>query len=75
MDINKFITLFADLFEDTDSSEITNNTSFRELEEWDSLIALATLNMIEKKFGVKFTFDDMKKCETVEDLYNSIISK
>jgi len=44
------------------------------LDEWDSLIALAVLNMTEKKYGKKITFDDMKKCDTVEDLFNVIVA-
>lgn len=75
MDINKFITDFADQFDDTDASEITANTSFHDLEEWDSLIALAVLNMTDKKYGKRITFDDMKGCDTVEDLFNVIQSK
>ncbi len=75
MEINDFITNFADQFDDTDASEIQATTEFHELEEWDSLIALAVLNMTEKKYGKKVTFDEMKKCVTVEDLFNVIAAK
>ena len=74
MDLNDFIANFADQFEDTDASEITATTAFHDLDEWDSLIALAVLNMTEKKYGKKITFDDMKKCDTVEDLFNVIVA-
>jgi len=75
MEIKEFIANFADQFDDTDASEIIAPTEFHELEEWDSLIALAVLNMTEKKYGKKITFDEMKKCITVEDLFNLIASK
>ncbi|MBR4924267.1 MAG: acyl carrier protein [Prevotella sp.] len=75
MELKDFIEEFADQFDDTDASEITANTSFHDLEEWDSLIALAVLNMTDKKFGKRITFDDMKKCDTVEDLFNVIAAK
>lgn len=75
MELKDFIEEFADQFDDTDVSEITANTSFHDLEEWDSLIALAVLNMTDKKFGKRITFDDMKKCDTVEDLFNVIAAK
>lgn len=75
MEINDFIENFADQFDDTDASEIQATTEFHELEEWDSLIALAVLNMTEKKFGKKITFDEMKKCVSVEDLFNVIAAK
>lgn len=75
MEINDFIKNFADQFDDTDSSEITMSTLFHDLEEWDSLIALAVLNMIGKRYGKKITFQEMKACNTVEDLFNVIAAK
>ena len=75
MELKEFIANFADQFEDTDPEEITAETKFHDLDEWDSLIALAVLNMTEKKMGKKITFDDMKKCVTIENLYNVIIAK
>jgi len=75
MELKDFIANFADQFEDTDPEEITAETKFHDLDEWDSLIALAVLNMTEKKMGKKITFDDMKKCVTIENLYNVILSK
>lgn len=75
MELKEFITNFADQFDETAPEEIMANTEFHELEEWDSLIALAVLNMTEKKYGKKITFDEMKKCITVEDLFNVIVAK
>lgn len=75
MGLNNYIADFADLFDDTDADEIHAQTSFHDLEEWDSLIALAVLNMTEKKYGKLITFDEMKGCDTVEDLFNVVMSK
>ena len=75
MELKDFIQQFAEQFNDTDASEIDAQTSFHDLEEWDSLIALAVLNMTEKRYGKRITFDDMKKCDTVEDLFNVILAK
>lgn len=75
MELNEFVINFADQFEETDPKEITAETVFHDLDEWDSLIALAVLNMTEKKIGKKITFDEMKECTTVEDLFNVISSK
>lgn len=75
MEIKEFIENFADQFDDTEASEIQASTEFHELEEWDSLIALAVLNMTEKKYGKKITFDEMRKCVTVEDMFNLIAAK
>lgn len=69
MDLQDFICSFAEQFDETDPSEITASTVFQDLDEWDSLITLAVLNMTEKKFGKTITFDELKKCITVEDLF------
>ncbi len=75
MELKDFIANFADQFEDTDLEEITAESKFHDFDEWDSLIALAVLNMAEKKYGKKITFDEMKKCVTVTDLFNLIDKK
>ena len=75
MKLEEFVRNFADQFDETDPEEISKDSVFHDLEEWDSLIALAVLNMTEKKYGKKITFDEMKKCVTVEDLFNVIASK
>lgn len=75
MELNDYIASFADQFEDTDPEEITATTKFHDLDEWDSLVALAVLNMTEKKYGKKITFDEMKACVTVEDLFNVTAAK
>ena len=58
MEMNEFIKHFGDQFDDTDVSTFTPETRFRELEEWSSLNALAVLNMIGKKYGIK-----INKCQ------------
>lgn len=75
MELNDFIANFADQFEDTDPEEITAEAKFHDFDEWDSLIALAVLNMTEKKYGKKITFEEMKKCVTVNDLFTLIEKK
>ena len=49
MTLNEFVLLFAEQFDDTDPSDITPETYFRELEEWSSLTGLAVMNIISKK--------------------------
>lgn len=75
MKINDFIKNFADQFDDTDASEITAETNFRDLEEWSSMIGLSVLNMSEKKYGVTLTFDELKRANTVQELFDVIVNK
>ena len=75
MNIEDFMENFADQFDDTDPSEITAETNFRDLEEWSSMIGLSLLNMSEKKYGVKLTFDELRAAKTVQELFDVIASK
>ena len=75
MELKDYISAFADQFEDTDPNEITENTKFHDLDEWDSLIALAVLNMTEKRFGKRISFDEMKNCNTIKELFDIVVTK
>ncbi len=75
MDATEFIKNFAAQFDDTDASEFTPETRFRELDEWSSLNALAVLNMIGKKYSVFLKPDEMKPTNTVRELFDLVNSK
>lgn len=75
MEMNDFIKNFGQQFDDTDVSTFTPETRFRELEEWSSLNALAVLNMIGKKYGIKILPDEMKPTQTIQELYDLVLSK
>ena len=75
MEMNDFIKNFGQQFDDTDVSDFTPETRFRELEEWSSLNALAVLNMIGKKYGIKILPDEMKPTQTIQELYDLVLSK
>ena len=67
-----FIKNFANQWDDTEPEVFTPDCEFHELEEWSSLVGLAILNMIAKKYGVKLTPAELKACVTIADVYNSI---
>lgn len=70
-----FIKNFIELFDDIDPKSITPSTKFRELDDWDSIMALSLLGMIDDEYGVTLNSADMKECQTIEDLFNKIESK
>lgn len=73
--MDDFIKNFANQFDDTDLSEFKPDTKFRDLEEWSSLTGLAIMNMIEKKYGVKLTVLELRKANTIEELYHVVVNK
>ncbi len=67
-----FLKNFANQFDDTDESELTFETNFRELDEWSSLLALAVMNMIGKKYDVKLKPEEMRGTNTIRELYDLV---
>ena len=70
-----FILKIQDLFEDTNPDSIKLDTKFRDLDDWNSIMGLSIIGMIDDEYGVEFNADDMRQCQTIEDIYNRIQSK
>lgn len=75
MELQEFIQNFANQFDDTDAEIITPSTKFRDLEEWSSLIGLSIILMVDEEYGITIGADDMKKAETIEELFNIVQAK
>jgi acyl carrier protein len=75
MEINDFISNFADQFEQTERSLFTPQTSYRDLEEWDSLIALSVIAMVDEEYNVKLKGDDLRNSRTIQELYDLVKSR
>lgn len=75
MEIKDFIQNFADQFEDIDINKICPETSFRDLDEWSSLIALSVLAMIDEEYDVQLKGEEMRNAKTVQQLFDLVQSK
>ena len=73
--MEKFLELFAEQFDETDASEIQADTEFRKLEEWDSMVALMVIAMIDEEYNVKITGEDIRSSNTISDLMSLVESK
>jgi acyl carrier protein len=75
MEIKEFIENFANQFEETDSSEFTGDTEYKGLEEWSSLMSMAIIAMVAKEYKVNIKGQDIKSCNTINDLFVLVESK
>ncbi len=75
MDEKEFVQNFANQFDDTDASEFSMSTRFRDIDEWSSLIALGVIAMADEEYDVTLKGDDIIKSNTVEDIYNIVKSR
>jgi len=73
--MEEFIKNFANQWDETDAEVFTPDCMFHDLEEWSSLVGLAILNMILKKYGVKVAPAELRAAITIEDVYNLVQSK
>lgn len=75
MDLQEFINSFAEQFDDVDASTLNGSTAFKELDEWNSLIALSVIAMADEEYNVTLKGNDIKEATTIEDLFNTVKSK
>ncbi len=75
MNEKEFVQNFANQFDDTDASEFSMSTRFRDIDEWSSLIALGVIAMADEEYDVTLKGDDIIKSNTVEDIYNIVKSR
>lgn len=64
--------IFRDNFDD-DSLVITRETTADDIEDWDSLEQINLLTAMEKKFGIKFTLDDVRGLANIGDMADLIV--
>lgn len=75
MELSDFIKNFAFLFDETDEKEFKEETVFKGLDEWSSLIALSVIAMVDEEYDVTLRGDDITSANTIEDLFNIVKSK
>lgn len=54
---------------------IKPTTNYREIPDWSSMHALVLIALAETEYGVTLTGEDLRKCNTVQDIYDVIKSR
>lgn len=75
MEIKEFISNFADQFDDLDASVLTPETEFKGLDDWNSLVALSVIAMIDEEYDVTLKGNDIIGANTIQDLYNTVCDR
>ena len=70
MEIKDFIEKFADAIQVENVDELTEDTEFRELEEWSSLSVMLLIAFFDEEFEKQIGDKDIRSCTTLQDLYN-----
>ena len=72
MKLESFLENFAGEFVDTPAGQIIFDTNYKSLVEWDSLMALTIISMVDEKYGLRITGNELRSCETVRELHELI---
>jgi len=72
MELKEFTVNFMDQFEDSDREKIESKTVFKDLDSWDSLTTMLVIAMIKTEYNFDITADEIRSCNTVEELFNFI---
>jgi acyl carrier protein len=66
--------IMLDVF-DLDALKISNNTTAKDIEDWDSLSHIRLVVSIEKHFGIRFSTAEIESFDTVGMMVNAIAAK
>lgn len=75
LELNDFIEKFAAQFYETDRSEFTPSTVYKELDEWSSLSVITLIAMIDSEYGITLDGYAINQAETIQDLFNELASR
>jgi acyl carrier protein len=75
MDTNQFIENFLMAVDFIDPIEVTLETAFADMPQWDSVAALGVIVMSDMEYQVVINGDDLKKCVVLGDLAALIVSR
>lgn len=73
--MKQFIENFAEQFDETEVSEFNAETSFKDLDEWDSMLALSIIAMVDEEYDKTINGEDIKQAITIGDLHAIVESK
>ena len=66
--------VFRDVFDD-DTIEVNDQTTSRDIEDWDSLEHINLIAAIETQFGIKFTMGQVVTMKNVGEMVDIISSQ
>lgn len=70
--MNDFLVEMAEILEE---DAVQPSDQLDDFESWDSLAALSVVAMADAKFGVNLSAQELKRADTVEELYELITAK
>lgn len=73
MEIKDFVSKVVGYLEIQNADSVSDSTQFRELDEWSSLSVMELIALYDDEFDKQIDDNDIKKCNTIADLYKLAI--
>lgn len=70
----EFKQKFSEAIEDELLLELEPNSSFKNLESWDSFSGMSIISMIDEEFGITIRSEDMMRLNTLEEIYDLLLN-
>jgi len=70
--MEQFITDVVELFDEKPDFEINENTIFKDLSGWDSLVSLSLIVMVSNDYGKSIDGETIRRCDTIRELYQAV---
>lgn len=75
MNIQEFISIIEEEFDEVEAGTLIPSTSFRQMEGWSSMHALILIALVDNHFDVLLTGEELRDLDTIQDLYDLLASK
>ena len=75
MTLEQFVQKFAKEFETTPIEQFAPSTVYKSLGEWDSLLALSIISMVDEELEKRITGADLRSCSSIDDLFQLVNSR
>ena len=72
--LKKLEKVLQDFFKNKEL-KIKNNTKIKDIKKWDSLNHIKIIVMLEKKFNIKFSGDQVYNVKNINDILKNIKKK
>lgn len=75
MNISDFISKIEHEIEELPPGTLKPETDFRNMEQWNSMMGLIFIALIDAEYNVTINGEDLKNAKTVNDLFDVVKSK
>jgi acyl carrier protein len=73
--VEEFTRLIEKEFDDIEVNTLHPNINYRDIPDFSSMHALIIIALIDNHFDVLFSGQDLKSTQTINDLYQLVLSK